>query len=241
MVQCRNCDTPFDGAYCPVCGQKDIELERPVSQLLGDIITETFDLDGRAWRTIKTLLARPGVLTSEFLAGRRQKYSPPLRLYLVVSVTFFLWVAWIAGQGLLLDLARQTEQEAAIQAQFMSDDLPRMMFILLPIFALLLKLIFPRRLYFDHIIFSIHLHSAAYIVLALMLPLEEVATGQIPALIVQLVLTVYLFGYVIMSLHRVYDTTWLATSAKSMVLLFGYMIVVSMAIETTSSFQILAD
>lgn len=36
------------------------------------------------------LLFKPGYLTAEFLAGRRMRYLPPLRLYLVLSVLFFL-------------------------------------------------------------------------------------------------------------------------------------------------------
>lgn len=36
------------------------------------------------------LLFKPGFLTKEFIAGRRVRYLPPLRLYLVLSVVFFL-------------------------------------------------------------------------------------------------------------------------------------------------------
>ena len=43
---------------------------------------------------ISTLLQRPGTLTLEFLAGRRMTYVPPLRLYLVASVVYFLLAAF---------------------------------------------------------------------------------------------------------------------------------------------------
>jgi hypothetical protein len=42
------------------------------------------------WSTILALLFKPGFLTREFLSGRRARYLPPLRLYLVLSVLFFL-------------------------------------------------------------------------------------------------------------------------------------------------------
>jgi hypothetical protein len=42
------------------------------------------------WRTLWALLAKPGLLTCEFLGGRRARYLPPVRLYLVLSVIFFL-------------------------------------------------------------------------------------------------------------------------------------------------------
>ena len=46
--------------------------------------------DSRLWRTLAALLFKPGHLTREFLAGRRARYLPPVRLYLVLSVLFFL-------------------------------------------------------------------------------------------------------------------------------------------------------
>ena len=47
-------------------------------------------LDSRVWRTLIALLLRPGRLTNEFVAGRRTLYLPPFRLYLVLSLIFFL-------------------------------------------------------------------------------------------------------------------------------------------------------
>ena len=241
MANCKNCQSPFDGVYCPKCGQKDIDLERPMLDLIGDILKETFDIDGRAFRTIKTLILKPGALTKSFLAGYRRKYTPPVRLYLVISIAFFLLMAWAASRGVLLDPGQAPGPASAVQAQFLSDELPRLMFLLLPIFALLLKIVKPRRLYFDHIIFSVHLHSVAYIVLIFMLPLDQIANVNRPALVAQIVLLVYFLGYFVTSRRRVYGESWVVASAKSLVVLFSYMVIVSGTIEATSSFQILAD
>jgi len=241
VKQCRNCHTPFDGTFCPNCGQKDLDLERPIRELIGEMLKETLDIDGRASRTFRTLLLQPGVLTSEYLAGRRKSYTPPLRLYLVISVSFFLLVAWLAGQGVLLDPGQTRELDAAPQAEFMSDELPRLMFVLLPIFALLIKIVFPRRLYFDHIIFSIHLQSAAYVLLALMMPLEKVASEHWLPLVAQTILLCYFLGYFAVSLRRVYSASWIVASAKSLAILFGYLVVISGVIEATSNIKILAD
>lgn len=191
--------------------------------LVGELVRETLDVDGRAFRSVRALLFQPGVLTREYLAGRRRFYTSPLRLYLVISITFFVLLAWVASQGILLDISQDQGQGAAEQAQFMSETLPKLMFVLLPIFALFLKGLYPRRLYFDHIIFSLHLHSAAYVALAVMLPLEEVSNTHWLPLIVQLIATGYLLGYLVVSVHRVYQSSWVAASAKSMVILFGYL------------------
>ncbi len=241
MPQCRNCQTRLDGAYCQTCGQQNIDLERPIWSLIRDVVKETFELDGRAALTIKTLFRHPGMLTFEFLAGRRRTYTPPLRLYIVISISFFILVAWLAQSGILLEPGQDPGFDAAVQARFLSDDLPRLMFVLLPMFALLLKVVYRKRLYFDHLIFSLHLHSAAYVILALMLPLEELANRHTILMISQVVLLAYFLAYFVTAVRRVYQSDWLAVALKSAVVLFGYMILVSVVIENTSNFRIIAD
>ena len=239
--RCRNCGDVMAGPFCSACGQKDLNLERPLTHLLGEFFREAFDLDGRAWRTARTLFRHPGLLTREFLAGRRRLYTPPLRLYLAISVTFFVLMAWAASAGVLLEPGQSVSDDAAVQARFMSEELPRLMFALLPAFALLLKVVLWQRLYFDHLIFSVHLHCAAYAILAVMVPLENVAGRFWPALAAQFVLLAYLAAYMAIALRRVYGTGWFGAVARTTAVLFAYMFIVSALIEATSDFQIISD
>ena len=239
--RCRNCGDVITGPFCSSCGQKDLNLERPLIELLGQVVKETFEVDGRAWRTAKALFRHPGLLTSEFLAGRRRLYTPPLRLYLFVSVSFFVLMAWAASAGVLLEPGQTVSDDAAVQARFMSEELPRLMFLLLPAFALLLKVVLWRRLYFDHLIFSVHLHCAAYVVMAVMVPLENIAGTFWPALAAQFILLIYIAAHMTVALRRVYASGWLGAAARTTAVLFAYMIVVSTLIEATSEFQIISD
>ena len=78
------------GKYCSHCGQR---FEHQIHSVLHFTREATEDLthaDSRLWSTILALLFKPGFLTREFLSGRRVRYLPPLRLYLVLSVLFFL-------------------------------------------------------------------------------------------------------------------------------------------------------
>lgn len=50
------------------------------------------DAAARYGRTLVALIAHPGKLTREFMAGRRERYVSPLRLYLAASFLFFLVV-----------------------------------------------------------------------------------------------------------------------------------------------------
>ena len=87
---CENCGNEVTQRFCGACGQR---REPPVHSLWHFSRVATEDLthaDSRLWRTLGALLFRPGRLTAEFLAGRRARYLPPVRLYLVLSVLFFL-------------------------------------------------------------------------------------------------------------------------------------------------------
>ena len=91
LQRCENCGNEVSQRYCGACGQR---LDSPVHSLWEFSQHAAEDLthaDSRLWRTLAALMFRPGELTREFLAGRRARYLPPLRLYLVLSVAFFLW------------------------------------------------------------------------------------------------------------------------------------------------------
>ncbi|HEX4618103.1 MAG TPA: DUF3667 domain-containing protein [Steroidobacteraceae bacterium] len=71
--------------------------------------------DSRLWATLRALLFKPGFLTREFLDGRRARYLPPVRLYLVLSVIFFLALAATGhtpGETTLTPESRAGIQEA---------------------------------------------------------------------------------------------------------------------------------
>jgi len=89
---CLNCKTPMQGPFCYQCGQHERLSIRHFGLLLRDIIHDVFDLDSRMVRTLKPLLTKPGFLTNEYFAGRRQRYVPPLRLYVIASLLFFLMI-----------------------------------------------------------------------------------------------------------------------------------------------------
>ena len=92
-ANCTNCGVPVVGKYCSACGQSAEYHLHSLWDLLGEAAEVLTHADSRLWRTLVPLLVRPGFLTQQFLAGRRASYIPPFRLYLVVSVLFFLVVS----------------------------------------------------------------------------------------------------------------------------------------------------
>jgi hypothetical protein len=57
---------------------------------VGEGWNEFVSVDGKFFSSLRVLLSRPGVLTTEYLRGQRVRHLPPLRLYLLCSLAYFL-------------------------------------------------------------------------------------------------------------------------------------------------------
>jgi hypothetical protein len=87
---CLNCGAELSGQYCGQCGQRASGRLISLWELMRDAFGDLLELDSRLWRTLIPLLIRPGKLTKDYLEGRRARYMPPFRMYLVLSVIFFV-------------------------------------------------------------------------------------------------------------------------------------------------------
>jgi hypothetical protein len=274
---CLNCGAPLHGEYCHQCGQRAGRRELTLAGLLGEIADELFSWDSRLWRTLVPLLFKPGFLSAEFMAGRRARYVPPLRLYLIISFLLFL-VLSLPGNSLFQvsvdttpdeqdtvvgeerpsaeaaakangvpsvdleadptiitaednspDWARRLERQAQENAEKIRGDpqsfltgafeyLPQMMFVLLPVFALLIRvayLLSPFH-YLQHLIFSLHYHSFAYLLYLLGVALERTLLHA-DALIIILFL-----AYLPLALKRAYGSSLMAAIGKSLAIQSAY-------------------
>jgi len=90
VESCANCTAPMIGAYCAVCGQERESHRRSIFGLVHNLFEEIVSFDSRILRTARALVVRPGELSLAFQQGRSRRYVPALRLYLFVSLLFFL-------------------------------------------------------------------------------------------------------------------------------------------------------
>ena len=89
-VACRNCGTTLAGAFCHACGQRRFaDSDRRLSHLVGAAFHELTSLDGRLLRSLRVLLFRPGLLSREYIDGRRARYYSPIGLFVLASVLYF--------------------------------------------------------------------------------------------------------------------------------------------------------
>lgn len=210
------------GAFCHACGQERGRGPVTIRALVADVADEVLSLDGRLARTFRTLLFRPGVLTREYLAGRRVGYFSPFRLYLLVSAahlalaaatgatSFFFFTVSGSGSG--------TGRIVAL--------LPRLMFVLLPVFALLLQGLQRRRTFAEHFVFALNFHTAAFVIATvhiLLVPLTTSASVlRPPAIGLDAGVQLYLLLYLYLAQRAVYGGPWLGTLLKTALLLAGY-------------------
>ncbi len=88
--ECPNCGTALTGQYCGNCGQRARSRLISIWELTQEAFGDLLELDSRLWRTLVPLIVRPGKLTRDYLEGRRVRFMPPFRTYLVLSIFFFL-------------------------------------------------------------------------------------------------------------------------------------------------------
>jgi hypothetical protein len=89
--RCPSCGAPRPARFCPECGERRVDPDDfRLRRFAAHAVDQLFSLDGTLWRTGRALVTRPGLLTAEYIAGRRTGYARPLQLFLLVNVAFFL-------------------------------------------------------------------------------------------------------------------------------------------------------
>lgn len=317
---CPNCGTRIEGPWCYQCGQNQKGINRFFLSLLNEAFDDVFSLNSRTVRTLKYLIFRPGFLTTEYFAGRRARYLPPVRLYLITSVIFFLYLSLqntlsdsspmlfsletppdearqelddtssgleqriaeleargggnkvdekivtdleTAGKELenlsdeeaadlkislpwltedeekiladnLMARAKKAEENPGALADALIDIAPPILFVILPLFAILLKVFYPGtgRYYSEHLILAVHNHSFLFVALLFSQLLETFedtfvapATGAVDT-----ALQIWIPVYMYLSLRRTYEQGYGVTAIKFVFLFLGYQIFFGMAL-----------
>ncbi|HEX5626146.1 MAG TPA: DUF3667 domain-containing protein [Saprospiraceae bacterium] len=91
---CGNCGHRFelDEHFCPKCGQENHSPNQPIRHYLSELVETLLHLDSKFFSTVATMVRHPGKTTLEYNENKRARYMPPVRLYIFVSLVFFLLV-----------------------------------------------------------------------------------------------------------------------------------------------------
>lgn len=306
---CLNCGTEVTDRFCSHCGQENIETKEPFSHLVSHFFKDITHYDSKFLLTFKYLFTKPGLLTKQYVDGRRMDYVNPIRLYIFTSFVFFLVLSFFnhsdekdldqmntrlekttkkleKRRSLLLDsiargagdsaelrekvnaintgtvftqgsgttvkeaIARYDSLQQALPedekdgfimraimhrslkvqygggdaqktiSETMQHNLPKLMFILLPFFALLLKMAYFRRkmYYTEHAIFTIHIHTLIFVLSLITLLIYQL--WHYNGLYGWMTLIVYI--YFIIALKRFYGGSLGKALLKSILILACY-------------------
>ena len=87
---CLNCGTTLQGKFCYNCGQENLEIKESFGHMMSHTISDYFHFDDQFFHTLKPLFLKPGFLTTEYLAGRRARYLHPVKMYIFISLVYFI-------------------------------------------------------------------------------------------------------------------------------------------------------
>lgn len=225
---CPNCGHPLEPAdrYCSNCGQATFH-EDDIRSFVQHFLSDYFTFDSKIFRSIWPLFSKPGFLTIEYLKGKRASYITPLRLFIFTSIIFFL----------LLSLLDQSEGKEFMDSEelfwdnFFESLLPKLFFLLSPIFALILALFFKKRnnSMLVHFLFSLHFHATLfssgiiYVILSWLIYLLDL---QFLNQILLSIFGLFLLSYLWRALRNVYSEGVWGTSWRYLLLAIIYLILI---------------
>jgi hypothetical protein len=231
------------GPFCPNCGQKSVPLNPRLSDVLHEFFHELLHVDGKLFRSIKQLLLAPGFLTREQFDGRRARWVPPVRLYLVFSVLYFALSSLAPSSSLNVGIRGDTYEEDTAGLRLLGyqnqDEfrdavnharakwMPRVMFVMLPVFAALVGAAFRKsgHKYPQHLYFALHVHAAWFALGACAAAASLVLPPRI-ANILSFLLVVYSVIYVVLAVATAYGAPKRRALVRSIVVLPVYAFIV---------------
>lgn len=96
---CLNCGELVKKSYCSNCGQV-VHIHRSLGAIWHDFLHGVLHFDGKFWRTLPMLMFKPGLLTREYIAGKRARYISPMALFLFSIFMMFAVFSFIGGPNL---------------------------------------------------------------------------------------------------------------------------------------------
>lgn len=254
---CENCSDELRGQFCSSCGQRVETLPTGVFGYLHWLGSGIIGYDSRVLRSLGSVLFRPGLLTLEYLRGRRVHYLDPLQIYLLSAAAFFLVHAYrpfvqfdIVNRGASSSLGMAsatgglpdtTVERLAVQGislevfaerfdAWVSAYLPVLLLVLLAVFTVLIWLMNrrSRKPFAAHVAFTLH-WSAFYLTIRGVHRIVPLPeTWENGSSIAVLLISLI---YLAIALRRVYGGGWPVNAVKAVVgiVLFGLLIAAWMA------------
>jgi len=233
-MNCPNCNAVMNDSFCPTCGQERIhENDLQLKHLAHTLFHELFHLDGRLWKTLYLLVRRPGLLTLDYLEGRRMRHISPFRLFLVFSALYYFFGIYSSGSiknlvelspemGKYISVFADKQNTPLIDYVNRVDDVYRKQLKGLQVATVIITGLGLWLLFFKwnpwlaaHQIMAIHLKVFTFIVGLLMIPLWHL---KLPIVLLGILELIIPFTYNVFAFRRVYRSKWTVILVKQQVL-----------------------
>ena len=247
LKPCTNCGADAADIYCARCGERQPgHHDLGVAHFAHEVFHEIAHVDSKVFLTLRDLVAKPGFLTQEYFAGRKSRYIPALRLFLVLFALQFLAFTAYAPAALysvksmkkfdrfgalhkLLDKKAQRIHVSADELEQRIDERWHKNYSLLQLvniaaLGLVLKVLYHRRYLAEHLVFAAHYLAFSYILsLVFVWPIFAVAGFQ-PGLTYKLTIAatnIITLIYLFLAQRRFYGDSAASTAFKTVLLMLG--------------------
>jgi hypothetical protein len=104
------------------------------------------------------------------------------------------------------------------------EEAPKVMFVLLPVFAVLLKILYVRRkrFYIEHFVFALHFHACAFILFTL------AVIGRAEWMFIAIAVILPIYG--VLAMKRTYQQGWFKTLLKAGILGYTYAVLLAVGV-----------
>jgi hypothetical protein len=174
--------------------------------------------------------ASPSPLASASKAG---DFGPLVQLDKPPSTGFERWLEQKAKEKM-----GEHGSKMALFIATLFRNLPYMMLCCIPLFALVLKVLYLRKrvFYIDHLIYALHIHSFAYLAIIFIVLITIGLNRTIPGTFANWIIAVLWIAFatqIFLSIRRVYRQGWFFTIFKFFLGGFVYLMVFAVALATT--------
>ena len=131
-LTCFSCDTPMQGLYCHACGNKNDDFRRSIWSLGVELFANITAVDSRVWRSLWSLVRRPGRMAREFADGARTRWTSPVRMFLATSLLLFGYIVLSGTQIVAFGTLTERSEASPSIAGIHSDDYQQALHFFVP-------------------------------------------------------------------------------------------------------------
>jgi len=166
-MECKNCNTLFEGNYCNNCGQKAGEKRFMLSNLPGEFLHGFYHVHNGLLFPIRELFIRPGETLRGYISGKRVKYFNPFTYLLLISLVGGFLYKWSGVNEHLNDIFLASGDTIRFTGKYFSYR----MLLTIPAYAIMCRFIYRSFKYniAEHLIINTFLISQSIIVMAVWL------------------------------------------------------------------------